>query len=90
MMRSIALMAAAVAAMDSVSPHITVRPFDASPKKKRTYRATAARQSPNGLTFKSLRRAFNSGWVPPEPTEQEKLRHLHPAHLRLPLHMRCP
>lgn len=53
-----------------------------SPKAKRAYRATASLQEPNGLTFKSLRRAVNSGWEPPQPTEEAKLRHVHPRHRR--------
>jgi hypothetical protein len=43
--------------------------------KAAAYRASASRREPNGLTFRSLRRAFNSGWVPPQPTEKAKLRH---------------
>lgn len=76
-LRTIALVAAAAMA-SAVNSGAVVSRADrrsASPKAKRAYRAGASLQEPNGLTFKSLRRAFNSGWEAPQPTEKAKLRH---------------
>ena len=64
--------AAAMGMVTNVDRSANVR--DDRPKRAPTIRK-AARQEPNGLTFKSLRRAFNSGWEAPRPTEKAKLRH---------------
>ena len=63
---------AAAASMTNIDRSANGR--DERPAREPTIRK-AARQEPNGLTFKSLRRAFNSGWEAPQPTEKAKLRH---------------
>lgn len=32
-------------------------------------------RGPNGLSFRSLKRAVNAGWTPPQPTNDAMLRH---------------
>ena len=32
-------------------------------------------REPNGVSWRALKRARNSGWSPPQPTERAKLRH---------------
>lgn len=62
--------AAVIAAIASGEPfHISPRPLSAPSLCSKAVRR------PNGRSFRSLRRAANSGWELQQPTEKMKLRH---------------
>lgn len=91
----IGLMVAAALSAFVTSPH-------AAPWQKREARRRIgsirhrAERGPNGLTFRSLKRAVNAGWTPPRPTRKAMERHawfqkkLHGARLRISVGQELP
>jgi len=68
-MGMLAAMAAAMSLGAGPIVQATSRP---APKRQRP---SSALRSPNGQSFRSLRRAFNQGWEPPVPDEKAMMRH---------------
>ncbi len=72
------LMAAAVRAalLGGMLPHEGLRARNRHERNRRNPGASKRRvREPSGLSFRSLRRAVNSGWKPPQPDRAELERH---------------